>query len=195
MTNEIKFDVAHTAVMAMDCQVGIVTAYTKQATEFIGRASRVLMAARKAGMAVIHIKVGFRPSMPEISERNKVFSQFKSSPQRQQLLMGPSGEIHADLGPAENDIVVTKHRVSAFTGTDLEMILRAKEIHTLALFGIATSGVVLSTLIDAFDADYRIVVIGDCCADVDPALHETLLNKFFPNRAEVTNSDAFMKAL
>ena len=56
-------------------------------------------------------------------------------------------------------LVVTKHRVSAFAGTDLEMILRAGEIDTLVLTGIATSGVVLSTLLDAADADYRLAVV------------------------------------
>jgi nicotinamidase-related amidase len=43
------------------------------------------------------------------------------------------------------------------------MLLRANEIETIILFGIATSGVVLSTLLQASDADYRLVVIADCC--------------------------------
>jgi len=47
----------------------------------------------------------------------------------------------------------------------------AKEIETIVLFGIATSGVVLSTLLEASDADYRLVVIEDCCADLDAELH------------------------
>jgi len=51
------------------------------------------------------------------------------------------------------------------------MILRAKEIDTLVLFGIATSGVVLSTLLDASDADYRLIVVKDCCLDNDADVH------------------------
>ena len=47
--------------------------------------------------------------------------------------------------------MVTKHRISAFPGSDLQMILRSKEIDTLVLFGIATSGVVLSTLLEDLD--------------------------------------------
>ena len=66
------------------------------------------------------------------------------------------------------DLIVTKSksRVSAFAGTDLEVPLRAKDVRTLVLVGIATSGVVLSTLLEACDADYDPVIIADCCAAV-----------------------------
>ena len=73
---------------------------------------------------------------------------------------------------------MTKHRVGAFAGTDLEMILRAGEIDTLMLLGIATSGVVLSTLLDAADADYRLAVVTDCCADRDAELDACLKENF-----------------
>jgi len=56
---------------------------------------------------------------------------------------GPLGAIPPAIAPKEGEIVVTKHRVSAFAGTDLAMILGANDIDTLVLFGIATSGVVL----------------------------------------------------
>jgi nicotinamidase-related amidase len=73
----------------------------------------------------------------------------------------------SSISPEPNDLIVTKSRVSAFAGTDLNLLLRANDIDTLVLFGIATSGVVLSTFIQAFDDDYRLVVIKDCCADQD----------------------------
>ncbi|HSS51314.1 MAG TPA: isochorismatase family cysteine hydrolase, partial [Thermoanaerobaculia bacterium] len=98
------------------------------------------------------------------------------------------GEIHPALAPRPEDIVVTKHRVSAFSGTDLEMILRANEIDTLILFGIATSGVVLSTVLEASDSDYRLFVVQDCCADLDEELHGCLLTHLFPKRATVVSS-------
>jgi nicotinamidase-related amidase len=195
MGTEPLFDVAHTALVAMDCQAGIVSIYAKPQEEFIERASSVLRAARSAGMPVIQVQVGFRPGFPEVSGRNKLFAAIKSSPQHQKLFEGAAGAIHPKLGPEPGDIVVTKHRVSAFAGTDLSMLLRAREIDTLILFGIATSGVVLSTLLEACDADYRIVVIADCCADLDAELHGTLLNRLFPQRAEVMTASDFVKAL
>jgi nicotinamidase-related amidase len=62
------------------------------------------------------------------------------------------------------------------------MILRSSEIDTLILFGIATSGVVLSTLLDSCDRDYRLLIVKDCCADLDNTLHSCLIEKLFPAR-------------
>jgi len=188
-------DRARTALLAMDCQAGIVSQYVKPAEEFLGRASKALKAARGAGMPVIHVRVGFRPGLPEVGERNKLFAAVKTSPQYQKLFDGAAGEIHPSLGPEPGDIVVTKHRVSAFAGTDLEMILRANEIRTLVLFGIATSGVVLSTLLEASDADYEPLVIGDCCVDMNADLHNALITHLFPRRGTVITADEFSAAL
>ena len=195
MADPTSFDIPHTALLAMDCQAGIVSIYAKPQEEFIARASSVVRAARTAGMAVIHVQVGFRPGAPELGDRNKFFATIKSSPQHQSFFQGTSGAIHPALGPEASDLVVTKHRISAFTGTDLEMLLRAKEIETLVMFGIATSGVVLSTLLEAGDADYRVLVIEDCCADLDGELHQALLTRLFPKRAEVLQAADFVKQL
>jgi nicotinamidase-related amidase len=195
MDSDLRFDVAHTAVVALDCQAGIVSIYAKPPEEFAERASLVLRAARAAGMPVMHIQVGFRPGLPEVSDRNQLFAALKSNPEHQKLFLGPAGAIHPALGPEPSDIVVTKHRVSAFTGTDFEMVLRAKEIETVVLFGIATSGVVLSTLLDALDADFRVVLVPDCCADSDAELHRVLIDRLFPKQARVVTSGEFVKAL
>lgn len=143
-------------------------------------------------MTVIHVKVGFRPGLPEVSLRNKLFAAVKSSPEYQKMLAGAAGEIHPKLGPEPEDITVTKHRISAFSGSDLEMILRAREIDTLVMFGIATSGVVLSTLLEACDADYRVITITDCCEDRDRELHGALVERLFPIRGEVMKAQQFV---
>jgi len=195
MASPLSIYPAHTALLGMDCQTGVVSIYAKPQEAFLDRCSSVLRAARKAGMMVIHVRVGFRPGLPEVATRNKLFASIKASPLHQKLFEGASGAIHPALGPEPGDIVVTKHRISAFPGTDLQMILGAKEIDTLALFGIATSGVVLSTLLDACDADYRTVVVTDCCADTDAELQRALVERLFPIRGEVTTSAEFVKAL
>ena len=182
----------HTAVLSMDCQTGIVSIYTKGDKDaFLARATSVLNHARAVGMTVIHVQVGFRPGLPEVSSRNLLFRSIKSSAQHQKLFEGPLAAIPSAIAPKEGEIVVTKHRVSAFAGTDLAMILRANEIDTLVLFGIATSGVVLSTLLEAADADFRLAVIKDCCADLDSDLHDCLVSKVFPSRAAVLSAREF----
>lgn len=195
MGTKISFDPARTAILAMDCQAGVVSIYVQPPDEFLTRASNVLAAARKAGIKVIHIQVGFRPGLPEVSRRNKLFAGLKANTQHQQLFQGAAGAIHPALGPEPEDIVITKHRVSAFTGTDLEMLLRSNEIETMVMFGIATSGVVLSTFLHAFDSDYKTIVIGDCCADRASELHDALLKGLFAQRGDVMTADEFVKAL
>lgn len=74
------------------------------------------------------------------------------------------------------------------------MILRAKEIDTLVLFGIATSGVVLSTLLVGADNDFRLAVVKDWCADLDSNLHECLVQRLFPSRAAVLSAQEFVEA-
>jgi len=169
----------------MDLQSAIVSIYAGNDQDFLTRAASVLRSARLAKMTVIHVQVGFRPNLPEISSRNPLFSGIKNSAQHRKIFEGTAGAIHPDVAPEGDDIVVTKHRISAFAGTDLDMILRANDIDTLVLFGIATSGVVLSTLLHAADADYRLAVIRDCCADLDPELHTSLLDRFIPRGATV----------
>jgi nicotinamidase-related amidase len=177
----LTIDRAHSAVLAMDYQTGIVAGYATGQEALLQRAADVLARARHAGLPVIYITVGFRPGYPEISPRNARFSALKEGGR---FLAGPDAEVHPAVAPAPGDILVTKHRVSAFAGTDLEMILRAHGIDTLILFGIATSGVVLSTVRHAADADYRLIVVKDCCADRDPDVHRCLVDTVFPGQVE-----------
>jgi nicotinamidase-related amidase len=80
-------------------------------------------------------------------------------------------------------------------GTDLAMILGARNVDMLILLGFATSGVVLSTTRYAADADYRLFIVEDCCADTDAAVHDFLCAKIFPRQADVVQSAALIKAL
>jgi nicotinamidase-related amidase len=196
MSKHLSFDPARAAVLSMDYQSAIVSIYGgSQKDELLSRAASVLAQARNFGMTIIHVHVGFRPNLPEINPRNLLLGAIKNSPQHQQLFQGTAGAIHPAVAPEGDDIVITKRRVSAFAGTDLEMILRANEIVTLIMFGIATSGVVLSTLLEAADADYRLYVIKDCCADLDEELHTCLIDKLFVRQATVITANEFVDAL
>lgn len=177
----------------MDYQTGIVSSYIKD-PDLLPRAASVLKHARSLAIAIIYVQVGFRPNFPEISPRNAAFSGIRDSAQRQQLFAGSGREIHSSVAPEVDDIIVTKHRYGAFPGTDLDMILRAKDIDTLILFGISTSGVVLSTLRHAADADYRLIVIKDCCADADAEVHACLMDKVFPRQATIVSTAEFIAA-
>jgi len=184
---------SHTALLVMDMQVGIVTRYT-QTGDFLTPTSTAITAARTASIPVIYVVVAFRPGYPEVSLRNKVFSATK---QQQSSLSAPmiNMEIHPAIAPQPTDIVVMKRRVSAFSGSDLEVVLRAQDITHLVLCGIATSGVVLSTLREAADKDYQLTVLADCCFDNDEEVKRVLLSKVFPRQAEVVQVSAWMAKL
>jgi nicotinamidase-related amidase len=177
----------------MDLQAGLVSIYVKD-PDFVNRAAGVLKLARSAGLLVVHVRVAFRPNLPEVSSRNLLLGAIKASPQHQKLFEGAAGAIHQAVAPEGDEVVITKHRVSAFAGTELDLILRAHDIDTLVLFGIATSGVVLSTLLHAADGDYRLFVVKDCCADLDQDLHASLVDKLFPRQATVVSAADLLSA-
>ena len=103
--------------------------------------------------------------------------------------------IHPTVSPQQDEPVIVKHRVNAFFGTDLDVILRSQGVDTLILMGHATSGVILSTVRYAADADYQVIVIEDGCADRDPEVHALLMEKIFPRQATVTSSKEAVEAL
>ena len=74
-------------------------------------------------------------------------------------------------------------------------MLNGGGVDTLVLTGIATSGVVLSTLRYAADLDYRLVVLADACADADDEVHRVLTTKVFPRQADVLTVAQWAKSL
>ena len=184
---------AHTALLLMDVQAGIVTRFA-QTSDFLKRMNTAITAARAARIPVIYVVVTFRQGYPEISPNNKSFSAIKQQQSPLQATMTAT-EIHPAIAPQPTDIVVTKRRVSAFSGSDLEVVLRAQGISHLVLCGIATSGVVLSTLREAADKDYQLTVLSDCCVDNDEEVQRVLLSKVFPRQAEVVTTEAWSARL
>ena len=175
-----------TALLVMDVQIGIVERYAKDSQSLLAAVSTATTAARTAGHQVIYVRVAFRPGAPEVSRHNRAFAALAGS-----ATMGlddPATQVHPAVAPHAGDIEVMKKRVSAFTGSDLDVVLRSLGVDTLVLAGIATSGVVLSTLRQAADLDYQLIVLRDGCADADPEVHHVLLDKVFPRQATVIDS-------
>ena len=178
------------ALLVMDMQDGIL-GNLPGAESFVNNVGAAINFAREKKIPVMYVRVGFREKMPEISSNNKSFSSSKER-------FGKAGmdafmKIHSAIAPLEDDIIINKRRVSAFTGSDLEVILRAQQIQHIVLTGIATSGVVLSTLREAADKDYRITVLSNGCADADEEVHRVLTTKVFPRQADVLTIEEWSK--
>jgi len=194
MTDPLTISSDKTALLIMDYQIGIVARVPNGSEAALRKAAAVLAAARRARIPVIYVQVGFRRGYPEVSKRNQSFNAM-SQTGRFIIPDDPDAGIHPAVAPAPDDVIVVKKRISAFAGSDLEMILRARDIDTLILFGISTSGVVLSTVRQAADMDYRMIVIKDCCLDRDDEVHRVLTEKVFPPHTTVLTSDEIVPLL
>jgi nicotinamidase-related amidase len=179
-------------MLVMDVQQSIVERVAGDG-DYLARMAAAIDAARGAGIRVIYVTVAFRPGYPEVSQRNKSFAAVTGTGRYTEG--GPGARVHPAIAPASGDVIVTKRRVSAFTGSDLDVVLRASHADSLVLAGIATSGVVLSTLRQAADLDYSLTVLADGCLDADPEVHRVLLEKVFPRQAEVVPIAAWTVSL
>ena len=191
--SSLALDPKTTAFLFMDFQNGILPRLGDRADEPIRQGVKVLEAARAAGALVVFVRVAFRPGYPEVSDRNLSFAALKKTGQL--LLDSPEVQIISAMTPRAAEPVVVKHRVGPFNETDLASILRAHAVDTLVLLGVATSGVVLSTVRHAADADYRLVVVEDGCADADAEVHRVLMEKVFPRQATVVRGEAVIAAI
>jgi nicotinamidase-related amidase len=181
------------ALLVMDVQNGVVERFAEPQGTLLATLAEAVAAAREAGVPVIFVRVAFRDGTPEVSPNNQIFANLARA-----LTMGEadaSTQIHPAVAPQPGDIIVTKRRVSAFAGSDLDVVLRSLGVDSLVLCGIATSGVVLSTLRQAADLDFRLTVLRDGCADADHEVHRVLMDKLFPRQAVVELASEWMARL
>jgi nicotinamidase-related amidase len=184
----MKLDAKKTALLTLDLQKGIF-GFVPGAEVIVPSAAKAVEFGRKKGYLIIHVGLGFSAGHPEISD---VESPFKRVKDNNMFVKGTaSAEFHEAIARA-GELVVYKQRVGAFSENELQLILRARGIENLVYFGIATSGIVLSTLRRAFDLDFRSVVIKDCCFDRDEEVHRVLTEKVFPVQAKVVTVGEFI---
>jgi nicotinamidase-related amidase len=184
----MKLDPPKTAILTLDLQTGVL-AMGPGCDSVIPNAAKLAEFARTNGYLLIHVGLGFSQGHPEIPNNGALFSMVKKN---NLFVRGASSaEFHKEIFQP-GDLVVYKQRVGAFTQNDLDMILRCQGIENLVLFGIATSGIVLATVVQAFDRDFKLTVIEDACFDSDPEVHCVLMEKYIAKRGSVVKTDAFL---
>jgi nicotinamidase-related amidase len=169
----------------MDYQNGIV-GMVDNSDELLAIASNLTKMFRDHGGTVGYVRVGFADGdLDDVRATSGMAAMI--TPERREYMHAdhPATQIHDAIAPEEGDIVVRKQRVGAFSTTDLHEQLQARGIDTLVLAGISTSGVIQSTVLDAFDKDYRVIVLADAVADPNAEVHNFLLEHVFPKRGEV----------
>lgn len=190
----MQIDPARTAILAMDFQ-GSILGFLSDPMPLLGVVADAIAATRDAGGKVGYVRVAFEPAEVEAFPPHSAMGQRIKAAGEKMFADAPTTAVHAAIAPRPGDIVVRKIRVGAFSTTDLDAQLRQAGIGTLVLTGVHTSGVMLSTVREAHDRDYQIIVLSDACADPDPAVHEFLVGTIFPKQATVMTTDEFKRLL
>ncbi|MFI9757446.1 cysteine hydrolase family protein [Streptomyces sp. NPDC051963] len=187
-TNTPHLDPSRTALLLMDFQSAII-ASLPDTDQPLSRAQASLSWARSHDVQVVYVRVAFTAEdFAAVPAQNKSFAPLAQSGF---LVDGsPEAALHESFDVQERDITVRKIRISAFaSATDLRTTLRERGIDTLVLAGLSTSGVVLTTLRQAADDDFRLYVLKDATGDPDPEVHRVLTEKVFPHQAYVIDTD------
>ena len=189
MAETPTLDPRHTVLLVMDYQNGIV-ASLGDPEKALAKTAEAIALVRASGGTIGYVRVAFTDddyaAIPATSAMARA-----ATPERRAALHvdSPATAIHDRLAPEPGDIIVRKTRVGAFSTTDLDRQLRDAGITTLILAGLSTSGVVLSTIRDAADRDYGLVVLADACADPAPGVHDFLVEKIFARMAHISTTD------
>lgn len=183
-----SLDPRHTALLVMDYQHGII-GMLDDSDALVTRTAGAIAAVRAWGGTIGYVRVAFTDADFDAIPPTSPMARAATPERRASLHVdAPASAIDERIAPRAGDIVVRKTRVGAFSTTDLDEQLRAAGITTLVLAGLSTSGVVLSTVRDAADHDYRLVVLADACADPAPGVHDFLIERILSRQAEVTTA-------
>jgi len=156
----------------------------------LGRLSGLLESARQAGSPVIYVRVC---NPPDLVTNNPIYWL---AHQTGRLRCGsPEVQVLPQVAPEPGDLVVEHHRMSAFTGSDLDLILRNRGIQTLIMTGAATNVAVESTARDAADRGYRVVIAADCCVAATTGAHGAALDSLALIVSRITSAGAVRSAL
>ncbi|MEU8956468.1 isochorismatase family cysteine hydrolase [Streptomyces sp. NPDC048518] len=167
-----------TALIIGDIQRGITNTYPFTRS-VVSPLTQLLPRARESGALVVFVHFAFRGNGADVPPDNALLRTFFEAGDG--FHEGSAGTELA-LPVADEDVVVLKRRASAFAGTDLDLVLRARGVTTLAVAGVATSAMVAATCYDAADRGYNVTVLRDGCADGDQSMHDFFMDAVFPSR-------------
>lgn len=178
------------ALLVCDVQQGLVDA-VPGGSDVVEAVTEVVQRARAAGVAIVWVSTVLRDDGRDVHPRNRAFAAARDSGLF--TTGSSSARLHSSLPYEDGDLEVVKRRVSPFTGTELDVVLRSSGVAQVAVAGLTTGGVVLSCVRSAADRDYGVTVLRDCCSDPNPELHRLLVDELLPGQADVVTSSEWLR--
>lgn len=197
LKEHLSIDPRSTAIIAIDLHrghldpnVATMPVPFEESRRVLENTRKLFALARKHRIPIIHVILQIRQISESLSEAsvNPFWSAVESvketlTPHKQSQIfrhniMGSiQTEIMQEVKPEKEDYVINnKKRLSAFYGTDLEILLRTLKVNTLIIIGVNTNTCVLCTAFEAFNRDFKVIVISDCVASMyGKDLHEFAL--------------------
>lgn len=175
------------AIVVVDFSYGFTDTQYPTAADMsaqIAATRRLTDAARTLGFPVIYTTIAYHPGELEMLPWLKKASGMSALLEGSRLV-----EIDAATGVQPQDAIVTKKGASAFFGTSLAAMLSGAQVDTLVVTGATTSGCVRTTVVDAVQSGFNVLVPRDCCADRAAAPHDANLYDMRQKYADVTDAD------
>lgn len=158
-----------------------------QTNKIIEHANQAISYARRQNWPIAHVKVGFDATYAQCPKHSPMFGL---AAKNQALQLGSWGTaFHDKLAHERTDTIITKHRVNAFYNTDLEVLLRAQQVDTLVICGVATNMAVEHTARDAHDRDYRVVILTDACEAASDEVNQATFTSLALFTTQITVAD------
>ncbi|WP_083197610.1 cysteine hydrolase family protein [Rhodococcus sp. 008] len=176
------------ALLLMDLQNAILSGIS-DSEYLLDVAESLKVTARENNLEIIYVRVAFDESdYGVVPPENKAFWPIAQN--RALESMSVDSAIADKVSPESIDqLVITKTRCSAFSGTHLLDYLRSRNLRLLLISGTSTSGVVLSTSREAADLDFKVAVVSDACGDFNSRVHRTLVEDILPLHLDVIAAD------
>lgn len=191
---------AHTAIVTQECQgavvgpnAGLALLAEEARRVALPNITRLLPAARAAGVRVVHCVVQRRPDGLGSNHNAKIFAIGRGEVN---ILPGtPGAAVLPELGPEPADLVLSRwHGVGPMGGTDLDAVLRNLEVSTIVVVGVSLNVAIPNVVMDAVNAAYRVVVPRDAVAGIPADYGAAMITNTLSLLATITSTDDLLQA-
>jgi len=194
----------HTAIVAQECQgavigpnAGLAVLAEEARRVALPNITRLLPAARAAGVRIVHCLVQRRPDGLGSNHNAKIFSR-GSDPGKGRVDItpgSPGAAVLPELGPEPTDLVLSRwHGVGPMGGTDLDAVLRNLDVSTIVVVGVSLNIAIPNLVMDAVNGAYRVIVPRDAVAGIPAEYGNAIIDNTLSLLATITTTDELLRA-